>query len=90
MTDRDPIEVTNLDGYGFPPLAWDRARDALATETAGPGVPYFLGTSRSDGRPHAAGFGALWFEGDLCFPSGPGTRKAHTVARTRRARFPRA
>ena len=32
MTDRDPIEVTNLDRYGSPPLLWSRA--ALAKLSA--------------------------------------------------------
>jgi hypothetical protein len=28
MPDTEPVEVTNLDGYGFPALEWSRARDA--------------------------------------------------------------
>lgn len=79
MTDRT-IEVTNLDRYGFPPLAWSRPRDLLAAGPPQPGTPFFLGTSRPDGRPHAAGIGALWLDGDLYFTSGPGTRKARNIA----------
>ncbi|WP_425456974.1 pyridoxamine 5'-phosphate oxidase family protein [Actinomadura hallensis] len=35
---------------------------------------------RPDGRPHAAGVGALWYDGDLYFTSGPGTRKSRDLA----------
>jgi len=47
---------------------------------AQPGTPYFLGTSRPDGRPHSASVGAVWLDGDLCFTSGPGTSKARNLA----------
>ena len=80
MTDREPVEVTNLDRYGFPALPWSRPRDLLAAGPLGPGIPFFLGTSRPDGRPHAAGVGAIWLDGDLYFTSGPGTRKARNLA----------
>jgi hypothetical protein len=76
MTDRAPVEVTNLDIYGSPELPWSRPRDLLA---AGP-PESFLGTSRPDGRPHAAAIGALWLDGDLYFTSGPGTRKSRNLA----------
>jgi hypothetical protein len=57
MAEWEPTEVRNLDRYGSPALAWSRARDNLA-------VPshtdrFFLGTVGPDGRPHAAGVGAL-------------------------------
>jgi hypothetical protein len=45
-----------------------------------PDVGFFLGTVRPDGRPHAAGIGAVWHDGDLYFTSGPGTRKARNLA----------
>jgi hypothetical protein len=80
MTDREPTSITNLDGYGNPPLAWSRARDALVANPAAPEVPYFLGTVRPDGRPHTAGIGALWHDGELYFVSGPGTQKSRNVA----------
>ncbi len=77
MADRTPSEVTNLDQYGHDALDWDRVHSALV---AGPvDMEYFLGTIGSDGRPHAAGLGALWFEGDIYFVSGPGTRKSRNV-----------
>jgi Pyridoxamine 5'-phosphate oxidase len=80
MADREPIEVTNLDRYGNPVLPWSRPRDLLAAGTPQPGTSFFLGTTRPDGRPHAAGIGALWLNGDLYFTSGPGTRKARNLA----------
>src|SRR5215470_4943220 len=83
MTEREPVEVTNLDRYGFPALPWSRPRDLLAAGLPQPGTTFFLGTSRPDGRPHAAAIGALWRDGDLYFTSGPGTRKAHNLAANR-------
>lgn len=57
MAEREPEETTNLDRYGNPALLWSRARDLLAiparTDTS------FLGTVVPEGRPHAAGVGAL-------------------------------
>jgi hypothetical protein len=34
----------------------------------------------TDGRPHAAGIGAVRHDGNLYFTSGPGTRKARNLA----------
>lgn len=86
MTDVEPFETTNLnhDGHAVGPestkpgetLPWSRARAALE------GAPdaIFLGTTRPDGRPHSAGIGALWHDGDFYFTSGPATRKARNLA----------
>lgn len=77
MPDRAPTDVTNLDRYGHAELPWSRAHDRLGS----PSLPeVFLGTSRPDGRPHAAPVGALWYDGDLYFTSGPGTRKSRNLA----------
>jgi hypothetical protein len=80
MTERIPIEITNLDRYGSPALPWSRPRDLLAAETPRPGATFFLGTVGPDGRPHAAGVGALWLDGDLYFTSSPEARKARNLA----------
>jgi Pyridoxamine 5'-phosphate oxidase len=80
MSDRKPVETTNLDRYGCPALPWSRPSDLLAGRPLGPGTPFFLGTLRPDGRPHAAGVGAVWLDGDIYFTSGPGTRKARNLA----------
>jgi hypothetical protein len=78
MVERTPTEVTNLDQYGSAALEWDRVREAL---TAGPpSGTSFLGTIGPDGRPHAAGTGAVWLDGDLYIVSGPGTRKSRNLA----------
>jgi hypothetical protein len=84
MTDREPIDVTNLDRYGSPALPWSRAHDVLSAGRQ-PGAPpgdtasFVLGTTRPDGRPHAVGIGALWLDGDFYFTSGPGTRKSRNL-----------
>jgi hypothetical protein len=57
-----------------------RPRDLLAAGRFGSGTSFFLGTVRPDGRPHAAGIGAAWYDGDLYFQCGPKTRKARNVA----------
>jgi hypothetical protein len=80
MTERTPTETTNLDRYGFAELPWSRPQDILVTDTPTADVTWFLGTSKPDGLPHAAGVGALWHDGDLYFTSGPGTRKARNLA----------
>lgn len=84
MPDRAPIKVTNLDGYGSPPLEWSRAHDLLAAppdpnNPAGDSTIFF-GTVRPDGRPHAAGVGALWHDGDFYIVSGPKTQKSRNLA----------
>jgi hypothetical protein len=79
MTEREPIETTNLDGYGDAELPWSRPYTQLTTEPLGPGTPIFLGTVRPDGRPHAAGVGAVWHDGDLYFSSGPRMRKTRNL-----------
>jgi hypothetical protein len=91
MTDREPTEATNVDGYGHDPLPWSRIRELLATPS-GEDIPFFLGTVRPDGRPHAAGIGAVWHEGHLYVVSGPHTRKSRNLeanpAATISARLP--
>lgn len=79
MEERKPATVKNLDRYGSAALGWSRALDALQ-RGSGPDVTYFLGTCGESGVPHAAGVGALWYGGDLCFTSGPGARKARNLA----------
>jgi hypothetical protein len=78
MTDREPVETTNLDRYGYAALPWSRARDRIAAPSASD--RFFLGTIGPDGRPHAVGVGAMWSDGDLYVVSGPGTRKSRNLA----------
>lgn len=79
MTDRKPIETTNLDRYGNAALEWSKARTLLEASNT-PDLAFFLGTVDPDGRPHAAGIGALWHDGDVYITSGPGTRKSRNLA----------
>jgi hypothetical protein len=80
MSEREPVEVTNLDIYGSAELVWSRARDQLVQGTPQPGLAFFLGTIGPDGRPHSAGIGPAYFAGDLYIVSGPGTRKSRDLA----------
>jgi hypothetical protein len=76
----EPSETRNLDQYGSAALPWSRARDLLATQTPHENLTFFVGTIRPDGRPHAAGVGAIWVDEALYFVSGPGTRRARNLA----------
>jgi hypothetical protein len=78
MAERTPVSVKNLDGYGNPALPWSLPRDLLA-DNAGSERTFFLGTVGPDGHPHAAGVGAIWFDGDMLIVSGPGTRKSRNM-----------
>ena len=80
MSEREPTTVINLDRYGNQALLWGRARDALTGGTPSPDATFFLGTIGPDGKPHAAGVGCVWHDGDLYFTSGPGTRKSRDLA----------
>jgi hypothetical protein len=75
----DPLDTKNLCRYGSDPLEWSRARDALVATSERPRT-WFLGTTRPDGRAHAAAFGAAWHEGDLYFTANADTRKARNLA----------
>lgn len=80
MTDRTPTGTRNLDRYGDAALPWERARDELAKGATGPDTTHFLGTVGPDGRPHVAGVGACWLDGDLYFTSNLAARKARNLA----------
>ncbi|MEW2354686.1 pyridoxamine 5'-phosphate oxidase family protein [Spirillospora sp. NPDC029432] len=80
MTDRDPVEAVDLDIYDSGPLPWSRVHERLPVDLAKAETAVFLGTVRPDGRPHSAGVGALWHDGDLYLTSGPATRKSRNLA----------
>jgi hypothetical protein len=70
------MDQTNLaDLYGLDPIPWSRALEALESGEPQKQTP-FLATTRPDGRPHMAGVGALWDNGEVFFVSGAGTRKS--------------
>lgn len=80
MTERAPTRTTNLDRYGNEALPWGRAHDQLVRDNDGTAFTHFLGTVGPDGRPHVAGVGAVWLDGDLHFTSGPTARKARNLS----------
>jgi hypothetical protein len=80
MPNREPIETTNLDIYGSDALPWSRPRELLDSGALSDAGTSFLGTVRPDGRPHAAGLGAAWYDGDLYVQTGPSTRKGRNLA----------
>ena len=81
MSSREPTETINLDTqHGNAALPWSRARDLLDRNALNEIGTSWLGTVRPDGRPHSAGVGAAWYDGDVFFQAGPNTRKARNVA----------
>ncbi|MGH8958991.1 MAG: pyridoxamine 5'-phosphate oxidase family protein [Acidimicrobiia bacterium] len=82
MTTHKPVETTNLDQYGYEALPWSAVVEALEDSTASSqDVNAVLGTVLPDGRPHAAGVGAMWIDGGWYIVSGPGTQKSHNLAK---------
>lgn len=79
MPERTPSEAMNLDIYGSQILNWSDVRDALAIRQ-GPEMIYFLGTVRPDGRPHSAGVGPYYYDGDFYLVTGLHTQKARNFA----------
>jgi hypothetical protein len=79
MSERTPSEARNLDIYGNPALEWSRVADALSVDPS-ENLTYFVGTVRPDGRPHVAGVGALYVDGDIYFVAGPTTRRVRNLA----------
>jgi hypothetical protein len=76
MTAREPTQTKNLDRYGHDALPWSRPRSLLDGLDPSAMITWFLGTTGSSGRPHAAGVGAMWVDGDLYFTSGEATKKS--------------
>jgi hypothetical protein len=85
MTDRAPIETTNLRRTDQTTVDWNLVREQLAAppppDTPGGHISSVLGTVWPDGRPYLTGVGARWYDGDIYFLSGPTTRKARNLAK---------
>jgi hypothetical protein len=67
MTASMPAAEKNLDGYGQPPLKWERVIASL-DKTRGMDVQdkagsYWLATTRPDGRAHVMPLGVVWDTG---------------------------
>ncbi|MEP6695088.1 MAG: pyridoxamine 5'-phosphate oxidase family protein [Chloroflexota bacterium] len=75
------VAQKNLDIYGSKPIPWSRPRKQLDAFSAGPGSSVWLSTTRPDGRPHAAGIGAVWLDGKFYIVSGPRTQKSRNLAK---------
>src|SRR5829696_5705082 len=86
MMDLAPSETTNLGRADDPLIPWSRVRELLTApsppDSPGGYFPSYLCTVRPDGRPHATGIGVRWYDGDLYFLNGPGTRKSRNLAAT--------
>ena len=81
MSQREPIETTNLDTtFGSEPIPWSRPLGLLSAGPFGMDTTFVLGTIRLDGRPHAAMFGAAFYDGDMYFQTGRRTVKARNLA----------
>ena len=80
MVDRNPTSSTNLDRYGSGEMPWSRVHDILTAGPLSAEVAAFLSTAGPDGRPHSAGVGPSWYDGDLYITSGQGTRKSRNLA----------
>src|SRR5215216_2608245 len=92
MTDLAPAETANLGHAEDTVIEWSRVRDLLTAPSPpdhpGGYFPSYLGTVRPDGSPHATGVGVRWYDGDLYFLSGPGTRKSRNLAAPIALRLP--
>jgi hypothetical protein len=82
------ITDRNLDGYGAPPIEWDRVRATLDGElpqAPGTGGPQrhtvWLSTINPDGSPHVTAVGVVRRAGSWYFTSGLATRKSRNLAR---------
>ncbi len=75
-----PASTTNIDGYGDPPLPWERVLKALVSTKGDEHTMVVLGSIRPDGRPHAAFIGAMWIDDAMHVVSGPSTQKSINVA----------
>lgn len=80
-----PADEKNLDGYGLPPLKWERVMESLAKTSSvepGDGVgTFWVATTRPDGRPHVMPVGIVWDHGKFYLVSGAGTQKSRNLAR---------
>src|SRR5262245_21115038 len=84
MSDLAPVETTILGSGGETAIDWSLPRDQLTAPSPpdhpGGYFPSYLVTVRPDGRPHATAVGVRWYDGDLYFLSGTGTRKSRNLA----------
>lgn len=75
-----PADRPHIPGYGVPEtqegmLPWSWAESHL--ENA---IHYWIGTTRPDGRPHAAPVWGAWVDGMFAFEAGPNSRRSRNLA----------
>lgn len=82
------ITERNLDGYGAPPIDWDRVQavlDGQLPQAPGTGGPHrhtvWLSTINPDGSPHVMPVGVVRWGGSWYFTSGPAARKTRNLER---------
>src|SRR3954464_4216545 len=85
------ITHRNLDGYGAPPIEWERVKAVLEThltQAPGTGGPQrhtnWLTTINPTGGPHMTAVGVVSHNGSWYFTSGPATQKSRNLARDSR------
>lgn len=83
---KEPKTERNLDGYGAPPIPWEKVAERLEqgmTQAPGSGGPdrhtCWLATVRPDGTPHVVPLGLLWVDGTFYFTAGAATRRARNL-----------
>jgi hypothetical protein len=84
MTTPELKSTTNLNQYGEEALPWEGVLDVLDKAFPDPPVPgsdtfTVLGTVTPEGKPHAAGVGAMWIDGAWWIVSGPRTKKSRNL-----------
>ena len=85
MIDVHPADEKNLDGYGYPPLEWERVIASLnetrELDVADGAGRFWVATTGPDGRPDVRPVGIVWDDGKFYLVSGAGTRKSKNLAR---------
>jgi hypothetical protein len=79
MAKKEPVDERNLDGYGAPPIPWERARERLE-EDAGISPTHWLATVRPDGRPHVIPVWTVWVDDAFSFVASTTTRQSQNLA----------
>ena len=79
-----PRQTKNLDGYGQPPLDWDRVvralDDARHLDLNDAASRFWIATTRPDGRPHVMAVGIVWDDGRFYLVTGAATQKGRNLA----------
>lgn len=69
-----------IPGYGVPETREGMLSWSWAVERLENAIHYWIGTTRPDGRPHAAPVWAVWVDGMIVFEGGPDSRRGRNIA----------